>query len=257
MTTVHKLESGYRSITKGAPDVMINKCDRIYRNGRIERLSEEEKRTIQNQNTQLANDALRVIAVGYRDFEFMRKDVTNQYFYIHFLVYVLLSLAFYLNQMVFHLFCSFYYIILFCLFLLIMHYLQLQLQLVLLWKDVTNLEENLIFVGLIGMIDPPREGVKEAVKTCKKAGIKTVMITGDHIAKAFLATSVPPFPIAIPMSAFFSAGLSFTPSPVIATTAPVFCQAFTILTLCSGVTLANTEYNNVRSARFIYIFIWK
>ncbi len=123
MTTVHKLESGYRSITKGAPDVMINKCDRIYRNGKIERLSEEEKRKIQNQNTQLADDALRVIAVGYRDFEFMR-------------------------------------------------------------KDVTNLEENLIFVGLIGMIDPPREGVKEAVRTCKKAGIKTVMITGDHIATA-------------------------------------------------------------------------
>ncbi len=123
MTTVHKLDNGFRSITKGAPDVMINKCDRIYRNGRVERLTQKDIRNIQNQNIELANNALRVIAVGYRDFEFVK-------------------------------------------------------------NDATKLEENLIFVGLIGMIDPPREGVKEAVKTCKRAGIKTVMITGDHIATA-------------------------------------------------------------------------
>ena len=120
MTTIHKYNNQYRSITKGAPDVLINKCTKIYKNGRIEDLTENDKRRIQEENNKMANNALRVLAVGYRDLK----------------------------------------------------------------NIISNVEENIIFVGLIGMIDPPREGVKEAVKTCKKAGIKTVMITGDHIATA-------------------------------------------------------------------------
>ena len=51
--------------------------------------------------------------------------------------------------------------------------------------------ENLTFVGLMAMIDPPRNGVPDAVKKCKSAGIKVVMVTGDHpITAAAIAKSV-------------------------------------------------------------------
>lgn len=48
-----------------------------------------------------------------------------------------------------------------------------------------HIEENLIFIGIVGMIDPPRTEVKASIAACKKAGIRTVMITGDHKDTAF------------------------------------------------------------------------
>ena len=126
MTTLHKTNKGYKSITKGAPEIIIDKCNRVYKNGRIEVLTELEKRKIKDINENMASEALRVLAVAYRDIENMPGNP----------------------------------------------------------KLEDELEKNLIFVGLVGMIDPPRDGVKEAVDMCKKAGIKIVMITGDNISTA-------------------------------------------------------------------------
>ena len=122
MTTIHKYNNEYISITKGAPDVLIDRCTKIYENGMEESLSLLQKELIKEKNNNMANEALRVIAVGYKR----------------------------LNNL----------------------------------SEKNKSENGITFLGLIGMIDPSKEGVKEAVQTCKRAGIKTVMITGDHIATA-------------------------------------------------------------------------
>ena len=119
MTTIHKLGNKYRIITKGAPDVLLERCSKEIENNMFSKIR------IQNQNLEMAKKALRVIAIAYKDVDVLPNRI-----------------------------------------------------------DTSTIENDLTFVGLLGMIDPPREGVKEAVKTCKKAGIKTVMITGDHIATA-------------------------------------------------------------------------
>lgn len=121
MTTIHKYGNGYRIITKGAPDVLLKRCSNCYSGGQIVPIF-SKKDDINEQNNQMAEKALRVIAVAYKDVEKL--------------------------------------------------------------PEMQDVEKDLIFCGLIGMIDPPREGVKEAVRTCRRAGIKTVMITGDHLQTA-------------------------------------------------------------------------
>ena len=121
MTTIHKYGNGYRIITKGAPDVLLKRCRNCYSGGQIVPIF-SKKDDINEQNNQMAEKALRVIAVAYKDVEKL--------------------------------------------------------------PEMQDVEKDLIFCGLIGMIDPPREGVKEAVRTCRRAGIKTVMITGDHLQTA-------------------------------------------------------------------------
>ena len=123
MTTIHKLNNKYRIITKGAPDVLLKYCVRDTISNGV--MSDRNIKEILNQNAKMANKALRVIAVAYKDVVSLPSKISSE-----------------------------------------------------------NIEKDLNFVGLLGMIDPPREGVKEAVKTCRRAGIKTVMITGDHLDTA-------------------------------------------------------------------------
>jgi Ca2+-transporting ATPase len=52
------------------------------------------------------------------------------------------------------------------------------------YEQADQVETNLVFIGLTGMIDPPRKEVREAISKCRKAGIRTIMITGDHRATA-------------------------------------------------------------------------
>ena len=125
MSTIHKFNNKYRIITKGAPDVLLERCTKYYNNGNIESLNYIKRNNLKSRNENLADKALRVIGVAYIDLDILPKSL-----------------------------------------------------------DANFIENNLIFVGFIGMIDPPRDGVKESIKQCKEAGIKIAMITGDHIATA-------------------------------------------------------------------------
>lgn len=124
MTTYHKLPNGkYRIITKGAPDILIKLCTQYTTNeGILYPTDKNFHNTFNTHNETLANEAMRVIAIAYKDTD---QKIAQQHF-----------------------------------------------------------EKDLIFVGLIGIIDPPRVEAKHAVRECIKAGIRPVMITGDQPATA-------------------------------------------------------------------------
>ena len=121
MTTVNKVGDKYIAYTKGGIDELLAKCTKYEINGEIKDNLSEYKDTIEQYNIEMAKDALRVLAMAYKELDHEPTD-----------------------------------------------------------EEMKTIESDLIFVGMVGMIDPPREEVKAAVAKCKTAGIKTVMITGDH-----------------------------------------------------------------------------
>lgn len=77
MSTVHKVGNKYRVITKGAPDVLLNKCSRYYQNGTVSIMSTQVSNKITATNTDMANQALRVLAVAYNDFDYMPSKIDS------------------------------------------------------------------------------------------------------------------------------------------------------------------------------------
>ncbi len=117
MTVICKKEGKYFSFMKGAPDIIINFCDRIQIDGKIINITEENRKKIIEAVDKMASQALRVLGFAYKEGE-------------------------------------------------------------------KNPEQDLIFVGLQGIMDPDRPEVKYAIRKCKEAGIRVIMITGDHTLTA-------------------------------------------------------------------------
>ena len=113
MSTQHAYEGKKLIFTKGAIDSILKVADRISENGKVRKITEEDKKNIMAASDAMAVDALRVLGLAYN------------------------------------------------------------------YSDSLE-EKNLVFVGLVGMIDPPRPEAKNAVSIFKNAGITTIMITGDH-----------------------------------------------------------------------------
>ena len=125
MSTWHKTEESYVQYTKGAPDVVIDRCKFYLKDGKPVPMTEEYRAEILAANKAMADKALRVLACAEREW----KELPEKY-------------------------------------------------------DSDVQETELCFTGLCGMIDPVRPEVKDAIAQCREAGIRPIMITGDHIDTA-------------------------------------------------------------------------
>ena len=121
MTTVNEVNGKYIVYTKGGVDELLKICKGYIKDGEVKEDLDEHSKIIKEHNKNMAKEALRVLACGYKEIDHKPTK-----------------------------------------------------------EDIKHFEKDLIFIGMVGMIDPPREEAKKAVEKCKTAGIKTVMITGDH-----------------------------------------------------------------------------
>jgi len=128
MTTFHDMpnDEGVSSFTKGAPDIIIGRCNRIILDGRVREFTPELKSEVLRVNSDLSRAALRVLAFAFKEYASLPADPSPD-------------------------------------------------------KN----ESDMIFVGLTGMIDPPRPEARDAIALCKKAGVNAIMITGDYKETAF------------------------------------------------------------------------
>ena len=132
MSVIVSDQENKRIYTKGAPELLIDKCNYILWNGKEVPFTAQLRKKAMEENERMGMESLRVIGMAYR-------RVAS-------------------NERVEH-------------------------------ENIA--ERNLVFIGLTGMMDPPRKEVRSSISTCKKAGIKTVMITGDHTTTAIaIATSL-------------------------------------------------------------------
>ena len=129
MSTINQIpEGGNMLFVKGAPEQMIDLCTKYRENEQTRQLSESMKERIVKQNKVLASQALRVLAIAYREITPQEKERLEK------------------NEKL----------------------------------DSDQMEDQLIYLGLMAMIDPPRKEAAQAVQICRKAGIRPIMITGDY-----------------------------------------------------------------------------